>query len=123
MKRALFILLFPLSLFAGSINLQWEAATNNMDGSPIVDPVYYKVYYAPVTVNYVESNGLVSWMEVSTGTYSFVIASGTNITIYAPSAVYSFRATANAYGVESEYSSGIVARIGSPSTLKLKRIK
>lgn len=123
MKRALFILLFPLSVLAGSINLQWESVTQNVDGSIITDPIYYKVYYAPVTVQYAESNGLISWMETSTGSYSFVVASGTNVTLYAPSAVYSFKASACAYGVESEYSSSIVARVGSPSTLKLRKVK
>jgi hypothetical protein len=111
---------------AGDIKLAWDAPTNNVDGSPLIDLAGYRVRYVPVVVAYSEAtNGVITWMVVSTSAAPTTVwTTNTSLALTIPSTVYSFTVAAVAgLGVESAPSSNVLSRVGSPTTLKLQRVK
>ncbi|MEZ5550623.1 MAG: hypothetical protein R3E82_07035 [Pseudomonadales bacterium] len=82
----------------GSLALNWQAPTQNVDGSPLTDLAGYRIYYGQVSRNY-------------TGDSAVNNPSASSATIALPSGTYYVAMTAlDADGNESAYSNEIVRR-------------
>lgn len=126
MKSIVCVLLFfsICAAMAGDIILAWDPCTNNTDGTPLTDLAGYNVYYSSVVVAYHESNNVMTWAVLSTGTYGRVYTTNTQISLTLPSTVYNFYVTAVAgLGAESDPSSNLMCRVGSVSTVKMVKRK
>jgi hypothetical protein len=118
------IVMMACAAVAGDIILAWDPPTNNTDGTPLTDLAGYNVYYSSVVVAYRESNNVMTWAVLSTGTYGRVYTTNTQLALTLPSTVYNFYVTAVAgLGAESEPSSNLMCRVGSVSTVKMVRRK
>ena len=118
------LMLFCAHSWAVDVTLAWDAPTTNLDGSPLIDLAGYRLYFAPLVVSYSEAGGVITSSVISTGATITAWTTNTQITLSLPSTVFQFYVTAVAsLGVESGPSSNLVARVGSPSTIKLLKRK
>lgn len=88
---------------SGTIDLQWVAPTQNIDGSPLTDLVGYKAYWGDTSRQYVDS------VDVD--------AEGQNATIHVTltqtgqTAVFAAMTAINSLGQESEYSNEVTKTV------------
>jgi len=109
---------------AADITLAWDAATNNTDGSTLTDLAGYRVYYAPLVCAYSETtNKVIQQAILSTGAVNYAWTTNLTIKLTLTAAPYVFWATTmTTSGGESAPSSNLVARVGAPTTVKLRRL-
>ncbi len=114
------------ALVAGTVTVEWDNPTNNVDGAVLTDLAGTRVFYAPAVVTYVETNNVLYWKTVAlTGPTNvlWVSAPSNRVTITAATAPYAIWATAVAtYGAESDSSEVLYFRVGKPTTVKIKRV-
>ena len=117
------VLLAQLGL-AATVALEWDATTNFVDGTPVTEPVSYKVYQARVQATYqLQSNGNVVRVGIDTNyVYDWSIGTtNTSVTITNAAGFYSYAVTAWVGDSESAMSSNLLHRLGTPSTVKAVR--
>ena len=114
-----------LTAYGAPVTLEWDNPTTNTDGSELTDLAGIRIGYATLVVTYTETNKVFSNVVVTNKAPVWVWVGLTNsVTLDLPGQFYAFWAKAVVTsGMESDQSTGIVKRVGSPTTIKTLRVK